>query len=110
MFTPGQLVVCVDASFSVTPKARFGVEAFSTDLHGLQKGAVYTIRAVGVDDGSELWEPILSVWLEESVRPAQTGSNVEVPYRAGRFRPVSPKAVEAVREMLAAVLARELVE
>ena len=81
MFRVGMKVVCVDDGFSgkYTPWRHYH------DLHGLTKGAVYTIRAIGEFRGLRD-----NVWLDEIHRPPCFGE--EFPYAAARFRPVtSPK-------------------
>lgn len=97
MFRPDQLVVCVDDR---TARER-GIKPppgylWYGDMHGLRRGEVYTIRAIGVSHFNG--EPV--VFLEEIVRPLQP-NGVEAAFAIDRFRPLDDSKLSIFREMLA---------
>ncbi len=84
----GMKVVCVNA----TPQP----DNLLYGLDGLTKGKVYTVRAVGLDNGCS--DGVLWVWLLEIQRPiiADLGDDLwgERGYLALRFRPIVSKTQE----------------
>jgi hypothetical protein len=94
-FHVGQLVVCVDDSFSDAVKKGLVI----ADLNGLQKGVVYTIR--GLTTSIRIGRP--AVYLEEIMRPFHWLTGKEYPYEAHRFRPVTKRNQEIVASLLAPV-------
>lgn len=87
MFEPGQLVWCVDD---------VALPGFHFDMHGLRKGAVYTVRAKGNDelDGGAV------VYLDEINRPVRGYRTYEPGYCVSRFRPLPDERLDIFRKAL----------
>jgi hypothetical protein len=77
-FRVGQKVVCIDSNPASWLGNRVGL---SRDMHGLTRGEIYTIRAIGTHEG------FCVVWLVEIVRPCRGCGSEEVGYYHARFRP-----------------------
>ena len=96
MFHVGQLVVCVDDS----PTGRVWRDGYETFVRtGLQKGQVYTVRAVGdIDIVVPVPRKRLCLWLEELI--ATDGLVEDCGLRVSRFRPVTKRNEEIIASML----------
>jgi len=95
MFYVGQFVLCVDDRNSevlgIYPPA--GVK-WRHGLHGLRRGAVYTVRSL-----SSLWdEPALHI--EEIVRPIDRITGTEPGFWSRRFMPLKDSSLEVFRKAL----------
>lgn len=89
MFTPGQLVECINDE----PDAF--VWRGNKDLHGLRRGNIYTVQEAYVSE----WFKIRCITLAEIVRPEQ--SPPEPGFDVRRFRPVQCSRLDVFRHMLA---------
>jgi hypothetical protein len=116
-FRVGQKVVCVDARCTDEYTSPFLVGRFSNakfigDMDGLERGVIYTVRAVG----SYPTAPgMLSLWLVEIVRPVISLDEApygEPPFAAARFRPVVERKtdISIFTAMLDRAPSRETVE
>ncbi len=94
MFHKGQKVVCISADPNFNNEwAEPGT--FGTDMDGLTKGTIYTVRHVEGD----------SMWLEEIRRSARVASPTKTwtddgPYWADRFRPLKKTSIEIFEAIL----------
>lgn len=88
-FHPGQLVECVDAAIPSNIDLEFTVP----DLDGLTRGRIYTVRWAGRFTRNT-GDTIYGVHLAEITR------GKEVPYFAGRFRPVDDSRLDVFRKAL----------
>ena len=87
-FRVGQKVVCVDDSRGTKyMPAGFGPSR-SSNLHGLTRGRVYTIRDLDTEEG------ILVCRVEEIIRPVESYYGKEAWFAQGRFRPVAEKKTD----------------
>ncbi len=93
-FRVGQRVVCVDAE----AHGRYTPWAHSGELDGLRRGAIYTIRKIGIYNESPI------VLLEEISRPTRGGWEHygEIGYHPARFRPIVERktSIEVFQRML----------
>src|SRR5687767_6227738 len=80
MYSSGQKVVCVNASFS--PLAFGWAHVFP------RQGTVYTVRGVRNDPDPFTGQAGIGLWLEEIVNPPSP-IGVEASFSAWRFRPLS---------------------
>ena len=103
-FHVGMRVVCVNDDPSLVRAFYSG--NLNGEMHGLQKGKVYTIRRIGVDELSG--SP--TVWLFEITRPTRFKRSVEPGYYALRFRPAHENRMDELRTLLAPVPSKELVQ
>ena len=103
-FRIGQRVVCIDDAIpqggTVYSKRLRCTFRLLGDLSGLKRGAIYTVRGIGVDWADEL--PVL--FLEEIVRPPFHSEQAETGFDQRRFRPLA----ERKRETSIAVFERLL--
>ena len=99
MFHVGQLVVCVEDRPYLF---RVPGHEYRSEMHGLTKGSIYTIREVDVvhPDGHHV-----GVRLEEIRRPGK-----DCPYVNYRFRPLDESRLTVFRQMLVSPPTKELVE
>lgn len=89
-FHVGQLVECIDDELPTN----LDLETTIPDLNGLTRGRIYTVRWAGRftrNDG----DTHFGVRLNEIVRPED-----DVPYLAGRFRPVDDSRLDVFRKAL----------
>lgn len=75
----GMRVVCVDAD---THQRYIRWQTSSPSLHGLTRGEVYTVRAIG------LYRDCPVIWIEEITRPSNPLGTPG--FAVQRFRPVVP--------------------
>lgn len=92
-FHVGQLVVCVDDQLGYT-RWLPGRVSSNTDLDGLRRSQIYTVREVCLSWADEWREPVDCIHLVEITR------HVGVPYAAERFRPITDDKLAIFRQHL----------
>ncbi len=97
MFEPGMLVLCVDDK--PRPESESPTGSWSMPQQRPRAGAVYTIRAVGVLP--EVLGGGPAVWLAEIIAEIDPWWEGEHGWRAHRFRPLRPEALDVFRQALA---------
>lgn len=91
MFSPGDLVVCVNGRFPADSDLYYGDEIF------VEEGAVYTVRETFLE-----YEGTHTLTVEEIINKPREYSDglVEFHFASSRFRPITRDRLEIFRSIL----------